>query len=67
MGEFDTIDDELFAERLDYARVAPLPEPPTVRLAARDGAERDPLLAIALAGLLVLVLISTGVVLWWFA
>ena len=62
MGQFDTIDDELFAERLDYARVAPLPEPPTVRLA-----ERDPVLAIALAGLLVLVLVSTGVILWWLA
>lgn len=63
MGQFDTIDDELFAERLDYAQVAPLPEPPTVRLAER--VEPDPILAIALAGLLVLVLVSTGVILWW--
>jgi len=29
--------------------------------------DRDPILLVALAGLLVLVLISTGVVLWWFA
>jgi hypothetical protein len=98
MREFDTIDDELFAERLDVfplgtsppatsgfgapapgtsapgtfgfgasapgaSRVVPLPEPPTVRLAERP--DRDPIIAIALAGLLVLVLVSTGVILWW--
>jgi hypothetical protein len=35
-------------------------------LDARDE-DRDPILLVALAGLLLLVLISTGVVLWWFA
>jgi hypothetical protein len=33
----------------------------------RTYSARDPLLGIALAGLLVIVLISTGVVLWWFS
>lgn len=40
----------------------------THRIGVDDhGEDRDPILLVALAGLLVLVLISTGVVLWWFA
>jgi hypothetical protein len=83
MGEFDSVDDELFA--IDYraecqASALIMPEPSTVRLEERtprlvppDAAgpppatERvgDPVLVIAFAGVLVLVLVSFGVVLWW--
>ena len=78
MGEFDSVDEELFS--LDFQSEGQ-PEPATVRLEERTprliqrdgpgqaplGAEpdRDPVLVIAFAGLLVLVLVSFGVVFWW--
>ena len=79
MGASDSVDDELFA--IDYraechAAALILPEPSTVRLEERTPRpvppERvvpapagDPVLVIGFAGVLVLVLVSFGVVLWW--
>jgi hypothetical protein len=80
MGEFDSIDDELFS--LDYRsqrriRHASLSsEPPTVRLRPRTldrPSERDDdysgetAIVIGLAVLLVVVIATAGLVLWWWA
>jgi hypothetical protein len=82
MGDFHSVDDELFA--IDYrtecqASALITPEPSTVRLEERTPRTAPPErvgsappapagypgLVIAFAGVLVLVLVSFGVVLWW--
>ncbi len=81
MGEFDSIDDELFS--LDYRaeratrHTSLLPEPPTVRLRQRapyrasdDDLEEnsgETAIVIGLAVLLVVVIATVGLVLWWWA
>jgi hypothetical protein len=81
MSEFDSIDDELFS--LDYRSERPtrhicvLPEPPTVRLrpyAPRRSVDDDVdehsgemAIVIGLAVLLVVVIATVGLVLWWWA
>jgi hypothetical protein len=81
MSEFDSIDDELFS--LDYRSERPtrhisvLPEPPTVRMrpyAPRRSVDDDVdehsgemAIVIGLAVLLVVVIATVGLVLWWWA
>jgi hypothetical protein len=81
MGEFDSIDDELFS--LDYRserrirHVNLSPEPPTVRLRERtldrpsddrnDEYSGEVAIVIGLAVLLVVVIATAGLVLWWWA
>jgi len=69
MGELDSIDDELFAERIFPIGLVPpsLPEPPTVRFVEppEPPRDRDPIMAIVTAALLVVLLAGIGLLLWW--